>query len=152
VKEEALRLRDQGLGYKKIGATLGVSEATAHRLVDPAYAERQRISSRVAKQRRTGTCRVCGTTTRYNGAAHGGLAVSDICNPCAAREVGAAKRGHGPMIERALAILDGKELRFTEISHTLRISNGYTAQLLHRLRTYGLIERPRRGVYRKTAP
>ncbi len=51
------------------------------RAEDPAYAERCREQSRLAKQRRRGTCKVCGGETRYNGVAVNGA--SGICSPCA---------------------------------------------------------------------
>ncbi len=50
------------------------------RAADPAYAERCREQSRLAKQRRRGKCNVCGGETRYNGVGVNGA--SDICASC----------------------------------------------------------------------
>ncbi len=50
------------------------------RAADPAYAERCRETSRLAKQRRRGKCKVCGGETRYNGVGVNGA--SDICASC----------------------------------------------------------------------
>ncbi len=50
------------------------------RAEDPAYAERCREQSRLAKQRRRGKCEVCGGETRYNGVSTKGA--SDICASC----------------------------------------------------------------------
>ncbi len=50
------------------------------RAEDPEYAERCRQGSRAAKQRRRGTCEVCGGETRYNGRTTNGP--SRICGDC----------------------------------------------------------------------
>lgn len=75
--------RQEGLGYGTIARRVGVSKNTVRRLADPVYAERQRMLSREAKRRRTGTCEVCGGVTRYNGRDG---PVSRICNSCSAQQ------------------------------------------------------------------
>ncbi len=50
------------------------------RAEDPAYAERSREQSRLAKQRRRGKCKICGGETRYNGVSSKGA--SHICAGC----------------------------------------------------------------------
>ena len=115
-----------------------------------AYENGLRLA-REAKRKRTGTCRVCGTTTRYNGK---GKAVSDICLRCAAKETGAkvrGKKGHRQGALRAL-MADGVARRHGEIAQALGLSNlNYMSQLIDRGLEHGYIERVSRGVYRKVA-
>ncbi len=67
IRDQAIELREQGLGYKTIARQLGVSATTVKRWADPDYAERMRSLSLSAKRRRTGACVDCGGTTRYTG-------------------------------------------------------------------------------------
>ena len=100
--------------------------------------------SREAKRRRTGTCRVCGVTTRYSG--HAGKAVSDLCPAHAAQANGARLRGSGPLAQKILAYLD-EPRRFSEIRDELGMGHNTVSPMLNKLVRYGLIERVSRGVY-----
>lgn len=111
--------------------------------------ENNRRASREAKRRRTGTCEDCGATTRYNGGK--GKPVSSLCLSCAAKRSGVAKRGTGPRGQQLLALLDGGPMRFTEIATALGIPNTHMGWLIGRLLEYGLIERPKRGWYWRSA-
>lgn len=80
----ATALRVQGYGWMTIGRELGVPSTTIKRWLDPSFNARQFAAARAAKQRRTGRCRGCGHTTRYNG--QKGLAVSEWCHGCRSRQ------------------------------------------------------------------
>jgi hypothetical protein len=115
----------------------------------PSY-RRELAASRALKERYRGTCKLCGApTTGCNGKD----AAPDICVHCSPGYYGpryaAARRGRGPVVERALALLDTPH-RFSEIRDELGITNGHTGQMLDRLLRYGLVERLDRGVYRRT--
>lgn len=85
LQEQARELYVPGIvGYKQVAKLLGVSQTTVRRWLDPEMAERNRVSSREAKRRRSGTCRRCGGETRYSGNA--GKGVSDLCEACAHEE------------------------------------------------------------------
>ncbi len=87
VRARARRLRRAGVSRAQIARVLGVSVTTVRRWTSEDYAERMRKLAREYKQRRTGTCRVCGATTSYNGKRD--KPVSDRCPSCARREAGA---------------------------------------------------------------
>lgn len=88
---------------------------------------------------------MCGVTTRYNG--HD-KAVSDMCRPCAARSVQAAKRGVGGHVVRAaITFLEDGPKNRAEIREHLRITDGHVSNVLHRLVKYGLVRRVTRGLY-----
>lgn len=112
--------------------------------------ENARRLSREAKRRRTGTCADCGTVTRYGGRA--GVAVSVRCPSCSAQKNAAEnKRGKGPLNSRVLAELQHGPMTYSEIRDMLRLPNTRMGPLLVRLLRYGLIERPRRGLYQLPA-
>lgn len=106
------------------------------------------LRSREAKRRRTGTCEDCGTETRYNGRT---APVSTLCLPCASARSAAAKIGTGSAQSRVLAFIGEGERRFVEIMRGCGMTHGHTSVCLHRMRRHGLLERPRRGVYRKAS-
>lgn len=63
----ALELRDQGLGYVRIGRALGVSTTTARRLSKPGYNDHLKDLARANKARRKQPCsRGCGNLTSYD--------------------------------------------------------------------------------------
>lgn len=113
-----------------------------------ARAEADRRSSREAKRRRTGTCEDCGGVTRYGGAK--GRPVSRLCAICSAKRNAAARRGTGTTQKRALDFIGDGERRFMEIVNGCEITPDIGKSLMHRLLKYGLVERPRRGVYRRS--
>lgn len=80
VRDQAVALRQTGLGYKTVARKVGISPSTVRRFTDAEYAERQRRLSREAKRRRTGICVDCGGLTRYNGT--NGQDVSKRCASC----------------------------------------------------------------------
>ena len=64
---QAQRLRNEGLAYREIAKRVGVSFSTAHRWLNPDYAERQRKISREAKKRRQiKDCIDCGAKLAYD--------------------------------------------------------------------------------------
>jgi hypothetical protein len=136
-------------GIKRVAATLGVPTSTIARWVNPTYAERNRRASRLRKQRRRGVCELCGGETRYGG--HGGSgnvsATCASCNASRSRERGIAERGHGSTVERLLEFLSDGPKRYAEIADHLGDRRAQTSEALARLRRYGLIERPERGLY-----
>ena len=81
--EEAQHLKRLGWGYTRIAARLEVPRSTVIRWVNPASAERQRITARRRKESYRGTCRVCGAST--NGGNGPGTA-SDLCWHCRPNE------------------------------------------------------------------
>lgn len=111
--------------------------------------ENNRRLSREAKRRRRGTCVDCGSETKYSGAPNGG--VSPRCKPCA-DESQRWKRGRGVFVEAALAEMRERPCRAADIARVALIDEGYARVMLHRLLTYGLIERVERGLYRAVAP
>lgn len=102
--------------------------------------------SREAKRRRTGTCKECGATTRYNGGKD--KPVSDLCAKCAAEKSGRARRGTGGNMERVMRML-AEPCSRSDLHEALGISYGVLDVTLNRLLGYGLIERVSRGVYRR---
>ncbi|MFL5864680.1 MAG: hypothetical protein ACJ780_28620 [Solirubrobacteraceae bacterium] len=110
-------------------------------------AEADLRSSREAKRRRTGVCEDCGGVTRYGGQKD--AAVSRLCVSCSARRVNGRRRGTGPTQARILAFVGDGERRFMEIVAACGLGKGPGCSHLHRLLKLGLLERPRRGVYRK---
>lgn len=82
--ERAAALRNEGLGWTTIGRQLEVPATTIKRWLDHDYNARHLATSRAAKAKRTGRCRGCGATTRYNG--HGEPRVSEWCPACRARQ------------------------------------------------------------------
>lgn len=147
--EHAAVLRRAGWSYPRIAAEFGVHRNTVIRWLYPAYAERNREASRAVKRRRSGTCELCGGTTRYNG--HGQV-VSTVCAVCAGRrngELGRAKRGSGARQQQVLALLAAQQ---TATSAQILAELGMKKQremgwLLNHLVRYGLIVRVERGVY-----
>lgn len=94
VRLQARRLRQDGQTYEAIGETLGgIPRNTIYRWLNPGYAEANRLNSRKAKQRRTGTCEDCGKETRYSGhAERADSGVSRFCPACAAIRNGEAQK------------------------------------------------------------
>jgi hypothetical protein len=82
--QRAKELRAEGYGWNRISRTMGIPHTTLMRWLCPEIADRQRAAAREAKRRRTGTCRGCGATTRYNG--HAGIAISEWCLSCRGRQ------------------------------------------------------------------
>jgi len=110
--------------------------------------ERDRLSSREAKRRRTGICEVCGEMTRYNGHGRRPRDVSRICYICSARRNAAAQRGtgsHGAAVLKHLRRV--RVARAVELTHEFGVSSQQTHVLLRRLMNYGLVERRARGWY-----
>ena len=145
LRDQACRLRDEGLGYTLISRELDVPRTTVARWVNPRYAEVSRQSALYYKQRHVGACVDCGRPTRYNG--HRGT-VSERCPPCSAKILGRLKRGTGPVEQRVIELLRVRPLRFKELRDELGKSSGHMAGLLNRMIGYGLIERAARGWYR----
>jgi hypothetical protein len=106
-----------------------------------------RRASNEAKRRRTGVCVDCGATTRYAGGTRG-FAVSPRCQSCANKRAGLRLRGTGPRGQQLLGLLATGPQSFTQICLALGITANNASQLLNRMRRYGLIVRPSRGVYR----
>ncbi len=69
------------------------------RATNPEYAERQRELSRLAKQRRRGTCERCGGATKYNGVSTNGA--SRVCAKCTQRRQHDERRWTREKIVRA---------------------------------------------------
>ena len=80
LRDQACRLRDEGLGYSLISRELDVPYSTVKRWTDAEYAERQRAVSRAVKERYRGTCIDCGRPT--NGS-NGPNTASAYCLHCA---------------------------------------------------------------------
>ncbi len=114
-----------------------------------ASIEKSRRLSREAKRRRTGICESCGNPTSYNGLTNNGP--SRVCRPCSAVERGLAKRGTGSAETAILAFIAKDERRLFEIAAGVGITWNHAHVTLHRLMRYGMVERPRRGVYRRVA-
>jgi len=116
----------------------------------PAYL-RELATSRALKERYRGRCRYCGAATTGSD---GPDAAPTVCIACAPAHYGpiyaAARRGHGPHGEKALAFL-ARPRRYSEIRDHLSVSNNQTDVLLNRLVRYGLIRRVSRGVYERVA-
>lgn len=148
---QTLELRRQGLTYRQIAATLGISKTTALRLAKPeGYRETQREAAREAKRRRRGSCERCGTETRYGGQP-GKPAVSRFCKACGAAQSGLSRIGTGPAQHRLRAfLLEHDVATFTEIKQAgiVGTNNGPVGAQLHRMRERGLIERVSHGKYR----
>jgi hypothetical protein len=114
----------------------------------PAVSEeartRSQISSRRAKRRRRGVCERCRGETRYNGKTS---AVSRLCVVCSNRERGLRKRGKGPNMDLIVGALERGPLRFSDLRDTVGLSNEIVFNCLLRLRKWGIVERPARGLY-----
>lgn len=133
------------MSYWGISREIGLSYKTIRRWLDEEFAERDRRHSRETKQRYQGVCSECGGPTRYSG--HG-TQTSLICRNCANRRSNRDRLGDGPRVRQIFAYLADGERRLTEISHHLDKPVKPTSSLLRRMLTQGLLERPRRGVYR----
>lgn len=107
--------------------------------------------SREAKRRRRGVCERCGAETRYGGLMrHGRTGVSRFCVPCGrdvTRERMVLTRGTGTRGQQVLSLLAERPYRFLELAQEIGVTKNCMGQLLHRLRAYGLVERPERGLY-----
>lgn len=151
LRPQALELRRQGLTYRQIAATLGISKTTALRLAKPErYAEIQRQAAREAKRRRRGNCERCGAETRYGGQP-GKPAVSRLCKACGAAQSGLTRIGTGPAQARLRGfLLERNVATFTEIKQAgiVGTNNGPVGAQLHRMHKQGLIERISHGKYR----
>jgi transposase-like protein len=143
-KAHARSLRRDGWTLRKIAAFLDVGHTTVLYWTDEHAAERQRAASREAKRRRTGTCSECGALTRYNGHS---APVSTLCQRCANRRNGAARRGQGPRQRELLALLAAGPMRFAAIRDTLGTTHDHLSPLLHQLHRDGYIVRLERGLY-----
>jgi len=145
-------MRDQGRPVGEILATLGISQTTYYRYTRPEYAEAGLRASREAKRRRTGTCKLCGGKTSLRRDSSG---PADVCGSCSADYYGPLwsqeRRGHGPVVEKALAFVGEQPRRYSEIRDHCGITSGHTSVLVHRMLQYGFIERVSRGVYRRAA-
>jgi len=158
VRAEILRLREEGDGSDSIAAATGVSRTSVCRVIYPRALENSRRTSRAAKQRRRGTCQVCGGPTKYAGKRE---AVAPVCQDCAQdfyREQQSQRElGRGPVIERILALTDGKT-RLLDIVTIIAAERGRDVSAMYnqvqvqvqRHLGYGTLERVRRGVYRRT--
>lgn len=113
----------------------------------PSY-QRELAASRAVKETYRGTCKLCGAAT--TGCDGPGLA-REICAACAPGHYGpiyaAARRGHGPTVDRLFVLFNGVPVRYSEIRDALGITDGRTSGLLNRLVRYGLIVRIGRGLY-----
>jgi hypothetical protein len=134
------------IGYKLIAKRVGLSPSTVRRVLRPERAERDRMLSREAKRKRTGSCILCGGLTRYGG---GDPPISRYCKTCAGRIGGHANRASNGYVYDALMALLAERgpLHMVEIRDGLGITTGHACSLLHRHRNYGTIVRLRRGVY-----
>lgn len=100
------------------------------------------------KRRQRGVCVDCGGETRYAG--HG-RRTSERCGKCARALVGRLRVGKGKVQRRVLAYLaDYGDVPYSEIEKGLGVPYHSLSQVMHRLLKAGLVERPRRGVYRLT--
>lgn len=112
----------------------------------PSY-QRELAASRALKENYRGTCENCGAATT---GCNGPNSAPTLCLRCSAVEVGLRKRGSGPTQQALLKFLR-RERRFMEIVRELGIPREQMGMLLGRLMDYGLIERTRRGHYRRLA-
>lgn len=111
----------------------------------PEVYERELAQARARKDGYRGTCKNCGAST--DGSQGPGKAPV-YCAHCSPRfQSGPTMQGTGPEQARLFKLLEGGPRRFTEIREILGWTTGMTASTLHRLLSYGLVERPRRGVY-----
>jgi len=136
LRERACALYVPGVvGTPQIAKLLGVSRTTVLRWVNSEYAEQERVRSREAKRRRTGTCALCGGVTRYAG--HGKV-VSDTCETCNNKPWTHCAKGHE---------LSGEnDLRGRDRAWTCRICrNAYMREYSHRRRREAGV--PERGPY-----
>lgn len=121
-----------------------------------SHSYRHQLSvARAFKKNCVGTCERCGAATRYNG--HDGRRVSRFCGVCGPLIGGGMTReariGKGHVQAKILAALsDERERRFVEIMHETGIPKNQMGPTLDSLMRSGLIERPRRGVYRAALP
>lgn len=144
--ERARQMRHAFVSIPVIAQRLGVSKNTVYRWLDEEWAERDRVASRLAKARRTGTCQACGGPTRYNG--HSTNGPSRLCWACSAREIGKGQIGKGHVQQALLHLLSERgEVRFIEISEALGISRDRVGPLVDNALKKGLIVRVRRGFY-----
>ncbi len=142
-KQDALRLRQKGYGYRRIGQTLGISTTSARRLVVPGYTEHLRVLSLEAKRRRTGICVDCGAITRYAGHGQG---TSKRCVRCAKAVTDKVMLGR--VQKDMLALLASRgPMRYTDLIAALRITTDHGGVLLHRAVRRGLVVRLSRGLY-----
>jgi hypothetical protein len=132
-------------GMKRVARELGISTSSVRRYVRPDRKQRDLMLSREAKRKRRGVCVDCGAVTLYNGRTVAGPSLR--CHSCAAKITGQAKVGTGPVISKALELLEGGPMRWIELQHALGISKGHMAQLSHTMLRHGLVSRPSRGVY-----
>lgn len=147
LKPQVEALRAQGLGYVRIGRELGIGATSVRRLLDPEFAERQRRMSHDAKRRRVGVCERCGAETRYNGkTTRGPSSLCKFCGEATNADRGVLKRGTGTVGPLVLDYLE-QPRRHGEVARHAGITAGYASDILHRLRSYGLIRRVSRGVY-----
>lgn len=113
-----------------------------------ARSEHQLRLTRDWKARQKGTCVDCGGETRYDG--HG-RRTAERCGRCGPAHSGRERVGKGPTQARVLAYLDEYgQARYSEIRAGVGIHYHSLSRVMHRLLKAGLIERPRRGVYRLT--
>lgn len=151
LRKEAIRLYKPGtFGYKQVAQELGVSHTTVRRWVNPETNRRHLQMARDAKRRRRGTCERCGAETRYGGHKRHPGGVSRYCVPCGeflSGERGRALRGTGPVQRKTLELLAERPHRFMEICRALGKPKGAIGPHLDRLMRYGLVVRPKRGLY-----
>jgi hypothetical protein len=105
-------------------------------------------AARARKERYRGSCIVCGKPT--TGCKGPGRA-PNRCASHSAALTNMRRRGTGPSEQRVLAFVGDGERRFVEIVRGLGIGRGPAGSMLNRLVGYGLLERPRRGVYRSAS-
>jgi DNA-binding CsgD family transcriptional regulator len=79
---KARQLRKTGKTYPAIAAELGVSKKTIRRWLNPAEAERDRVSARAMKEKYRGECEICGSPT--NGCGGPGTAAK-LCAACSSQ-------------------------------------------------------------------
>lgn len=146
-RAQVLELLAEGMTLRQIADRLDLSYVHVKRVASNGTSYESTLrASRVVKQRRVGACEDCGAQTRYNG--HTAV-VSRFCFPCASVRNGVAARGTGSTQARVLAFIGDGEWPWDEIRVGAGMTKGTAANVLHRMLRFGLLERPRRGVYRK---
>lgn len=133
---------------REAAARLGIAVRTLQRSLHPDLAERDRAFARAYKRRQRGTCTRCGAETRYNGQTVNGP--SEFCIPCGKdvqRERMAEIRGTGPFQKQILDLLASRPHGYMEIVRELDTYKGKVSATLDKLLRYGIVYRPKRGVY-----
>jgi DNA-binding transcriptional ArsR family regulator len=148
-RDETLRLVEQALvdhpeaNVYEIANLCGISRSYVSSLLSDPTGERQMAR----RQSYAGVCVDCGAPTSSSGTSR----PSPRCVKCAgvlAAARGKAMIGTGSTQKKIIDALAGGELRYMEIVRATGIPINSLNQTLKRLRVNGLVQRPRRGVYR----